>query len=425
MTGSLRHWRIFLAAVLCVLSLPLSAQSGLYVPSLKPVKDMQRALAQPEVFFLLLQYQGQDEAFSVADLDLLDSAYGIAFNERTPMFYTMTIEGYAEGNETLAKHRADAVYRYFAMRSHAAFPLRKALNRIHSSCCGDTVETLLYEVPTSVMAYNAADLPESRRTLNKSIPLSNCVLVTFKNNIDECLGTARGCAVPAADSVIHGYYSSLRVARGAIYAEEGTKDTCPHTLRIDIEDHLDYRPLMDHYQLVPHRKQLIVMAGYVVYRSNFRRDPDECSEPQPDSIMVRVPATAEQLAAKLKFWAKVKTARGVEYKAMPTRKMPGKGQLALQAPLNITQLDTVYLGKRIEEKELSKYFYEVGNPNQAGAFAVGSRFYVAYSVDKQGRYQLKKPLRELFRIIPEQEEEEPLPADKGKGKRDGEEIIED
>ena len=43
---------------------------------------------------------------------------------------------------------------------------------------------------------------------------------------------------------------------------------------------------------------------------------------------------------------------------------------------------------------------------------------------KHGEYELRKDLRNLFRIIPEQEEEQPQ-APKGKKELKGEEIIED
>ena len=72
--------------------------------------------------------------------------------------------------------------------------------------------------------------------------------------------------------------------------------------------------------------------------------------------------------------------------------------------------------KRIQDKEVSKYFYEVNSPTEASSFSVGSRFYVASRPDKNGEPELKKPLRQLFRIVPEQEEEAPLAGKSGKGK---------
>lgn len=415
---------VLFAAVVAAVVVPCAeAQTGLYVPAKGPVRNMQKALHNPEVFYLLLCYDGSAPTYSVSDLDLLDSAYRIAFDIDNPMYYTMAVESYGNANEALGKERVDGVYRYFAMRGGQPFPVRTAHNPIHCSCQGDTVETLRFEVPTTTAVYNAAELPESRRMLNKSIPLQNCVLVTFRNNPDECVGAARGCYVPAEDSIVRGYYASLMMMRGSVRAVDNTKDTCPSDLEIAIEDHLDYRRVVEQYAMVPHRKQIIVQAGYIVVKSNWAAQMDSCALPQKDSIYIRIPATEEQVAAKLKFFAKVKGARGVEYKQLPTRKSPGRAELMLQAPINVTQFDTIYVGKRIQENELGKYFYEVDGPTEAAAFKVGERFWVAYSVAKGGEYELKKAFRALFRIVPDQEEEE-LPAKDERGKLSPDEIIE-
>ena len=398
------------------------AQTGLYVPAKGPVRNMQKALHNPEVFYLLLCYEGSAPTYSVGDLDLLDSAYRIAFDIDNPMYYTMAVEAYGDGNEALGKERVDGVYRYFAMRGGQLFPVRVAHNNIHCSCNGDTVETLRFEVPVTTAVYNTAELPESRRLLNKSIVLQNCVLVTFRNDPDECVGSARGCYVPAEDSIVRGYYASLSLAKGSVRAVDNTKDTCPSGLEIVVEDHLDYRKVVEQYSLVPHRKQIIVQAGYIVVKSNWAQAMDSCTQPQKDSIFVRIPATPEQVAAKLKFFAKVKGSRGVEYKQLPTRKLSGRAELTLQAPINVTQFDTIYVGKRIQEGELGKYFYSVDGPTEAAAFKVGDRYWVAYRVVKGGQYELKKPLMQMFRIVPEQEEEE-LPDAFNDKKINPEEII--
>lgn len=410
-------------AVVAAVAAPCAvAQTGLYVPAKGPVRNMQKALHNPEVFYLLLCYEGSAPTYSVSDLDLLDSAYRIAFDVDNPMYYTMAVEAYGDGNEALGKERVDGVYRYFAMRGGQRFPVRVARNNIHCSCMGDTVETLRFEVPVATAVYNAAELPESRRLLNKSIALQNCVLVTFRNDPDECVGTARGCYVPAEDSIVRGYYASLSLAKGSVRAVDNTKDTCPSGLEITVEDHLDYRNVVEQYSLVPHRKQLIVQAGYIVIKSNWAHAIDSCTQPQKDSIFVRIPATPEQVAAKLKFFAKVKGKRGEEYRQLPTRKLPGRAELMLQAPINATQFDTIYVGKRIQEGELGRYFYSVDGPTEAAAFKVGDRYWVAYRVGKGGQYELKKHLMELFRVVPEQEEEE-LPESSSDKKINPEEII--
>jgi len=395
---------LFLSVALLCAGL-LVAQSGFYMPTTKPIRDMKKALTNPEAFHLLLSLNESDVAYSVSDLDLLDSAYAIAFSLDNPMLYTMTIEGYGGENEGIVKKRIDAVYRYFAMRCHSQFPIRYVKNPIHCSCNGDTVEVLRYEVPVSTAAYLYSDLPETRRLLNKGIDLKNSVLITFRNDPDECVGSARGCYVPQQDSTIYGYYASILLTKGAIYAIENTKDTCPGGLEIKIEDYLDYKYIVDRYHLIPHRKQILVQAGYIVIQCQFPMVNDSCREEQRDSIFVRIPVTQEQLEAKLKFFAKVKTSRGLEYRQLPTRKVPGKGILALQAPVDVLQLDTIYVGKRIQDKEVKKYFYEVDNSTEASSFAIGNRFYVASRPDKNGRPELKKALRELFRIIPDQEED--------------------
>lgn len=421
-----KYIRILATICLLILSPAIVAQSGLYVPSDKPVRNMQKALVNPPAFHLLLHYVAGESTYAVSDLDLLDSAFRIAFDVDNPMYYTMTIEGYGDRNEMLTKERVDGVYRYFAMRCGARFPIRVARNKIHCSCNGDTVETLRYEVPVNTAIYNTEDLPEARRLLNKSIKLDGSVLVTFKNDPDVCVGAARGCFVPKADSIVHGYYASLLLSRGSVYAVDNTKDTCPDNLEIKIDDHLDYKNVVEQYKMIPHRKQLLVQAGYVVLSSNWARNADSCRLPQKDSIYIRIPVTQEQVDAKIKFFAKVKGNKGVEYKAMPTRRSPGKGELMLQAPINIAQFDTIYIGKRIQDNEVGKYFYSVDGPTEAAAFEVGGKYYVAYRPAKGGGYELKKPFKALFRIVPEQEEETPAERQKSDKKAPkGEEILED
>ena len=170
-----KYCALLMLLLTCTVS--AAAQTGFYVPSTKPVRNMQKALENPEVFHLLLCLQDDETGYSVAHLDLLDSAYGIAFAVANPMLYTLTIEGYGGDNEQLTRERVDAVYRYFAMRSHAQFPIRFARNPIHCSCNGDTAEILRFEVPVTTAVYRYASLPESRRLLNKSVDLRNSVLI--------------------------------------------------------------------------------------------------------------------------------------------------------------------------------------------------------------------------------------------------------
>ncbi len=400
---------LLLLALLAV-SHTVDAQTGIYIPSAKPIKNMKAAMIHPETFCLLLQYSGSDSTYSINDLDILDSVYNIAFDRDNPRLYQMIIEGYGGDNEALTRSRVDVLYRYFAYRCHAPFPIRYAANPIHCSCKGDTVELLRYEVPVERHVYNTAELPSSRTTFNQSIKLSNCVLITFKTNPDECIGLSRGCFVPSQDSTIRGYYASVFMKKGALYSVSNTKDSCPENVEFRIEEHLDWKEVLEHYFLVPHKKQIIVQVGYIVLHSNIHRDYGECTQELPDSIFVRFPVTNEQWENKVRIFGKKYSEKGVAFKSLTTKKVPSKISINIQTGINVTQLDTLFLGKRIQPEELKDYFFEVDTDMEEGSFQADGKYWKAYRLDKHGDYEIKKSLRQLMRIVedtPEEIEEDP------------------
>ena len=380
-------------------------QTGIYIPSAKPIKNMQKAMEHPDHFCLLINYSGSSATYSTSDLDWLDSVYRVAFADRTnPKFYAITIEGYSN-SEALSEERVNSIYTYFANRCYAPFPIRYAPNPIKCNCHGDTVEIVRYEVPVTRTAYNVRDLPESRLTFNKTMKLNNCVLITLHNDPDACLGAARGCMVPSVDSTVRGYYASVFMKRGALYNVQETKDSCPSDVRFSIEEHLEYKPIVEDYFLVPHRKQIIVQVGYIVLHSSLNRKYGECSQVLPDSIYVRFPVTQEQLDNKIRIFGKKYSEKGVEYKALTTKKMPSKISLSVQASINAMQLDTIFLGKRIQPDELSDYFYECKTDMEDGSFAADGKHWKAYRLGRHGEYEIKKPLRALMRIVEDEVDE--------------------
>lgn len=403
------------------------AQTGLYVASAKPVKDMNKVLAAyPETFYLLVEF-GNDTTLTLSDLDLLDSVYNYAFNNRqNPNFYTMTVEGYADGNEAAMESRANAVYQYFCKRSYSPFPVRISYNPIHCSCHGDTVETLRYEVPSTVNVLNCAELPESRMLLNKTIPLKSSVLVTFRNNPDECIGLSRGCFIPQSDTIVRGYYASLALQKGSVYSVQNTKDTCPEALEINIEEHLDYKEVVERYFLIPHKKYIILQLGYVVLHSNHKRSAGECSADLPDSIYIRFPITPDQWAGKIRVFSKKLNNKGhLEYKALATKKLKSKDKIniTIQSAINASQLDTVFLGKRIQPEEVGTYFYPAISEVEEGAFLFGKKYYKAFRVNKHGDYEIKPALRSLFRIVESDDEDDVPEQPVKKPKKDADESI--
>lgn len=416
--------RLLLDVVMITVLGSAMAQTGIYIPSAKPIKNMKLAMQNPDMFCVFIKYNSGDSTYSTWDLDLLDSAYNMAFDRNNPKFYSMTIEGYGSSDIELNEARVDGIYRYFALRSHAPFPIRYAVNQIHCSCHGDTIETLRYEVPVERSLYNCAQMPASRlefKSQGKPVDIREGVLITFKHNPDDCIGLARGCCVPAQDTTVRGYYASVYMPQGILYNVSNTKDSCPSNVKFSIEEHLDYKDVLEHYFLVPHPKQIIVQVGYVVLHSSLTRQYGECSQELKDSIMVRFPVTQQQWENKIRIFGKKYNEKGVSYKSLTTKKVPSKVSLNVQCALNVTQLDTLFLGKRIQPEELNDYFFECETDMEQGSFTIDGRHWKAYRFDKHGEYEIKKALRQLMRII--EDETEPI-EDQKQDKRyaDDEEI---
>ena len=403
--------------------------SGLHIPSEKPIKpkDLPRAWTNPEVFCLLLHFDENDSSYRETDLDLLDSAYNVAFSRENPRLYTMSIEAYGhEYDADLMQARNESVYRYFTMRGHEVVPVRYAYNPIHCSCHGDTVELIRYEVPTDKQVYDCAELPDSRKVLNKDISLEGAVLVTFRHNPIECIGGSSGCFIPAQDSNIRAYYTQLILKKGSIYSVVNTRDECPPPVEITIDEHLDYKQMMDNYFLVPHRRNIILPIGYVVLHSSFNRKPGECPY-LTDSIFIRFPVTEEQLESQLRVYAKKYSSKGMEFKSLSTKKIKGGPVLMLQGALNPTQFDTVFIAKRITEDEVSKYLFPADSPTEQGAVTITikgeERYFKPFRMNGKGEYEFKKLFRNMLRII--EDEEEALDENDGNSfHNDGDEEIE-
>ena len=402
--------RLLIILVLAVAIGTWGQNSGLHIPSEKPIKpkDLPRAWTNPEVFCLLLHFDENDSSYRESDLDLLDSAYSVAYSRDNPRLYTMSIEAYGhEYDVDLMLSRIESVYRYFTMRGHEIVPVRYAYNPIHCSCHGDTIELIRYEVPTDKQVYDCAELPDSRKFLNKDIPLEGTILVTFRHNPIECIGGSSGCFIPAQDSNIRAYYTQLILKKGSIYSVINTRDECPPPVEITIEEHLDYRQMVEKYFLVPHRRNIILPIGYVVLHSSFNRKPDECPY-LTDSIFIRFPVTDEQLESRLRVYAKKYSAKGMEYKPLATKKIKGGPVLMLQGALNPTQFDTIFIAKRITEDEVSKYLYPADSPTEQGAVTImikgEERYFKPFRVDGKGEYEFKKLFRNMLRIIEDEED---------------------
>ena len=413
----------------------LSAQqSTRFIPSAKPMraKELKQAWANhPETFCVQLFFDAGDSSYRESDLNLLDTAFRIAFDTSCPRLYTLTIEAYGDAQtQELMQARVESVYRYFTMRGHEVVPVRYAYNAIHCNCHGDTVEKVRFEVPVNKQVYDCDSLPDSRKRVNKTIALEGSVLVTFHDDPLECLGGSSGCFLPSQDSNIRAYYTQLILPKGCIYSVRNTKDTCPAPVEITIEEHLDPERFVENYFLVPHARQIILPVGYVVLRSSFSRKLGECSESLPDSIFVRFPVTQEQVDAKLRIFAKKMGNKGPEYKQLPTRTIKGGAVLMIQATINASMFDTIFLAKRIQIEDVPHYLYECDSPTEQGAVMIKEKgkdeemYYKPFRLGRNGEYQYTRSFREMLRIVESADEETP-DGGKDQFKNDGDEEIEE
>ena len=175
---------------------------------------------------------------------------------------------------------------------------------------------------------------------------------------------------------------------------------------------------------MPHRRQIILPVGYVVLHSSFNRKPDECRY-LADSIFIRFPVTDEQVEGGLRIFAKKYTSKGTEFKSLPTKKIKGGPVLMIQGAINATQFDTIFLAKRIEPDEVTKYLYRADSPTEQGAVTImvkgEEQYFKPFRVDSKGEYEFKKPFRALLRII--EAEEEDLEPSGIRFRNDGDEEI--
>ena len=404
--------KLLIFFILCsALALQSMAQSYIFTPQVKPAKNAnskqkkQPEIPFPEQFCLLVDFADSSENYDLETLDLLDSVYRLAFDKANPRMYAIAIEGFGDNDDSLTFHRVNNVYNYFLSRVNSPFMVRITSNKIFNSCSGSGEELIKYEVPVDRKYYRMSDLPSSRHTFNQT-SLNGKVLMTFKHNPDACIGSFTKCQVPSRDSLVRGYYSSVMITKGSMLRIDNTRDKCPDDLEFSIEEHLDYKEVLERYFLIPHKKQLLVQVGYVVLKSNYKRDTGECFSEMPDSIFVRFPITQEQWQNKIRIFGKKYTEKGVEYKSLTTKKMASKVSVAVQAGINVTQLDTIFLGKRIQPDEIDDYFYQIKTNVEEGSFQYKGKYYKAFRVDKNGDYEMKDALQKLFRI--ELEEQDPL-----------------
>jgi len=361
----------------------------------------------PEKFEAYICFEPRKSNYTEEALDALDSVYKIAFDLNSDKFYKITIIGYDDGevvqqeNSSLARERAITIFDYFASREETEFIVRKTPSSFYHSCSGEAECIIKYKMPFDFKWINLNDKSAQERTHN-GIDLKNKVYILVENNPDECLGKFNDYYYPSQDTtIVTKNMSMLKMPKGALESIIHTKDTLNSEMTIQFEDVISFEDLTRSYKLVPHHRQYIINAGYFVLKSNHQPDFETCllKDTFTQNITIRLPLEMQQNDARLKFYAKTYKPNGTwEYKIIPTKKEKDRETKleAIIGSLSAFQLDTIYVGKKIDEKEMSNYFYPA-KEGEPGAFEAMGGLLKPYKLDKRGSIVMKKSMEMILR----------------------------
>ena len=389
---------------------PTSSCSQIIMPTpqkQRATRGVKAEISFPEKFEAYICFEPRKSNYTEDALNALDSVYKVAFDNNNGKFYKITIIGYDDADivkeeySSLARERAIKVFDYFASREETEFIVRKTPSKFYHSCNGDIECIIKYKMPFDFKWINLNEKSKEERT-NNGIDLKGKVYILVENNPNECLGKFNDYYYPSQDTtIVTPNMSMLKMPKGALESITHTKDTINSEMTLQFEDVLSFEDLTRNYQLVPHRRQYILNAGYFVLKSNHQPDYETCGlkDTFSKNITIRLPLEMQQNDARLKFYAKTYKPNGTwEYKTIPTAKDKDKETKleAIIGSLSAFQLDTIYVGKKIDEKEMSNYFY-AAREGEPGAFEAMGGWLKPYKLDKRGSIVLKKSMEMILR----------------------------
>ncbi len=338
-------------------------------------------------------------------LNTLDSLYMVVFDKDNKRFYKMTITGYDDGDEineqttTLARDRAIMVFKYFSSREETEYIIKRTPSYQISSCFGRSEYYLKYKMPFDFRWINIANA--SKDYLPEGIDCRGKVHILIEEDMEDCLGSFMDYDFPSQDTLLKGNYTKVTIPKSCIDFVHHTKDTLDKNYTIDFKDVMGFDELADNYFLVPHKKQYILNAGYIVIAPSVKPDYNTCQGKdtiQPN-IDIRVFLEKNQRDSGLKFYGKTYKPNGeVVYKAISTKKIKDKeaDEMWIQCLITPFQFDTIFVGKKIEEKDMSDYFY-AAKSEEPGSFECMGGWLKCYKLDKQGKYILKDKMQGVLR----------------------------
>ena len=330
----------------------------------------------------------------------------VAFNKDNKRFYKMTITGFDDGEEvteqssTLARDRAVMVFKYFSSREETEYIIKRTPSTSTSFCEGEKEYYIKYKMPFDFRWINLANADKTLLP-DDTIDLRGKVFVQVEEDQEDCLGEFFNYDFPSTDTLIKTQYAKIRIPKGAIDFVHHTKDTLKYDYTLDVKDYMRWDDLVDKYFLVPHKKQYILNAGYIVFNSSIKPDYATCAAKdtlQPQ-IEIQVYLDKNQRDSGLKFFGKTYKPNGeVVYKAISTKKIKDKeaDEMWIQCFITPFQFDTIFVGKKIEEKDMNKYFY-AGKSEEPGSFECMDGWLKCYKLDKQGRFIVRDDMQGILR----------------------------
>ncbi|MDR1006793.1 MAG: hypothetical protein LBL74_08040 [Bacteroidales bacterium] len=340
-------------------------------------------------------------------LNILDSLYRLAFAPDNNQFYKMTIIGYddaqplTEKNTNIARERAVLVFNYFLSRENVTdFIIKRTPSKYWSSCSGETDYFIKYKMPIDFKWINLNGKPDEDKQIN-GVDVTGKVYVLIEEDLEDCVGEFYNYYFPSKDTTLNSQYSQITIPKGALESITNTKDTVDTNFTITYREVFNFEDLMKDYKFIPSQKQHLINAGYIIVGSNHSPDYKTCAlrNMAKPSITIKVVLTEEQVSARLKFYAKVFNADGsFLYKAIPTKKEKDKnnGTVFLTTEITPFQMDTIYLGRRIQEEDLTNFFY-LAQPADPGAFEAMGGWLKAYKLNKRGAYILRKEMGAMLK----------------------------
>lgn len=360
----------------------------------------------PERVEAYINFDKGNAYYTKGGLNALDSVYMMTFNSANNRFYKMTIIGYDDGEEiteatsSLARNRAIVVFKYFSSREETEYIIKRTPSSYVQSCIGEVNYYIKYKMPFDFQWINLYSLPAEERVENE-ISLAGKVHIIIEDDPEDCLGEYYDYDWPSQDTVLSGNHAQITIPKGSLEFIHHTKDTIPYSCTIGYKEFLSFEKLTSNYLLVPHKKQYIINAGYIVVSPEKKPDYSSCATKDTitPTIKIEVPIEKQQQAAGLRFYGKTYRPNGdVVYKAIATKKNKDKEtkEVTLECYITPFQFDTIFLGKKVEEKEMSDYFYPA-REGEPGAFEAMGGWLKPFKLNKQGDYIIKENMQMILR----------------------------